>query len=193
RVPFHRLFRGLLNATVHRGNRLRARARLALLDQAHGAAHRVDLDPLAAVLAAQILVEQPLETALADHLAASVPALFELIVTRFADVPEQVCGEAAGRIHALRLDLGDHARDLELPLLDLRDVLEREPAAHANGQERVGLHARNRIQELLVGDPQERGHAAQPRVAAPWQTVAGEDAAHERRLTARGRAGTRST
>src|SRR5213076_234351 len=80
----HRLFRGLLNATVHRGNHLRARARLALLDQAHGAAHRVDLDPLAAVLAAQILVEQPLETALADHLAASVPALFELIVTRLA-------------------------------------------------------------------------------------------------------------
>ena len=183
RVPLHRPFRGLLNATVHGGDHLRARARLALLDQAHGAAHRVDLDTLAAVLPAQVLVEQPLEAALADHLAAPVPALFELVVARLADVPEQVRGEAAGRVHALRLDLGDHARELELPLLHLRDVLQREAATHANGQERVGLHAGDRVLELPVGDAQERGHAAQHRVAAlrVARQLTGDQGERERR------------
>ena len=140
--------------------------RLALLDHAHGPPHRVDLDPLAAVLAAQVVVEQPFQAALADHLPTSVPALSELVVVRLADVPEQVRSEAAGRVHALRLDLGDHARKLELPLLHLRDVAEREPAAHADRQERVELHARDRVLELLVGNAQQRGDAAQDRVAA---------------------------
>src|SRR2546430_15725352 len=84
------------------------------------------------VLAAQVLVEQPLEAALADHLAAPVPALFELVVARLADVPEQVRGEAAGRVHALRLGRGGHAREVGPPLLHPLRVLQREAPTAAN-------------------------------------------------------------
>src|SRR5207245_254003 len=137
----------------------------------------------AAVLTAQVLVEQPLETALADHFTAPVATLPELVFVRLADVPEQVRGKAARRVHALRLDLRDYARELEPPLLHLRDILEREPAAHTDGRERVGLHARDRVLELLVGDAQQRGDAAQHRVTTRRvaRQLAGNQRERERR------------
>ena len=157
--------------------------RLVLLDHAHRAAHHVHLDALAAVLAAEVLVEEALETVLPDHLPAAVPALPELVVARLAHVAQQVRGEAAVRVDALRLDLGDHAGELELPLLDLGHVLEREPAANAHGQERVDRHTRRRLLELLKGDPEERGHAAQHRVAGRClpRKLAGDQRERERR------------
>src|SRR5437773_42730 len=144
----------------------------------------------AGVLTAQVLVEQPLETALADHLTAPVAALPELVFVRLADVPEQVRGKAARRVHALRLDLRDYARELEPPLLHLRDILEREPAAHTDGRERVGLHARDRVLELLVGDAQQRGDAAQHRVTTRRvaRQLAGNQRERERRAVEIGRA-----
>src|SRR3989442_722816 len=140
--------------------------RLGLLHSTDRAAHRVDLDPLAAVLTAQVLVQEALETALPDHLAAPVSPLLELLVVGLADVAQQVRGETARRIDALGLDLGDDARQLELPLLDLRDVLEGEAAAHAYGQERVGRHPRHGVRQVLIWDVEQRGHAAEDGVAA---------------------------
>jgi hypothetical protein len=84
--------------------------RLGLLDSADGSAHRVDLDPFAAVLTAQVLVEETLEAALPNHLAATVASLLELLVVRLAHVAEKVRREPARRIDPLRLDLGDDAR-----------------------------------------------------------------------------------
>src|SRR5213592_4449673 len=109
-------------AATDRGHHLRARMRLGGLHEPHGPAHRVHLDALAAILAAQELVEQPLESGLAHHVAAAVAALLELLVVRLADVAEQVRGEAAVRVHALGLDLHDHAGQLELPLFHLLHV-----------------------------------------------------------------------
>src|SRR5919108_2552485 len=118
-VALHRLLGRLLDASIDGGDDLRARMRLRRLDQPHRTAHGVDLDALTTVLAAQELVEQSLEPALSDHVAATVAALLELIVAGFADVPEQMSGEARVRIDALRLDLDDDTGQLELPLLDL--------------------------------------------------------------------------
>src|SRR5262249_56905456 len=109
-----------LARTISRRDPLRAGVGLRRLDPADRAAHRVDLDPLAAVLTAQVLVEQALEPALSDHLAAPVAALLELLVAGLADVAEKVRREAARGIDPLGLDLRDDARQLELPLLDLR-------------------------------------------------------------------------
>src|SRR5438132_1145488 len=91
--------------------------------------------------------------------------------------------ETIARRSPLRLDLGDPARELEPPLLHLRDVLQREAATHANGQERVGLHAGDRVLELPVGDAQERGHAAQHRVATlrVARQLTGDQGERERR------------
>ncbi len=110
---------------------------------------------IVAVLAAQVLVEQPLETALPDHLAAPVAPLLELFVVGLADVTEQVRGEAARRIDALGLDLRDDAGQLELPLLHLRDFRERQAAPHAHREERVGRHARHGIRQVLIGEVEQ--------------------------------------
>ena len=139
--------------------------RLRGLDQPYGPAERVHLDALAAVTAAQVLVEQPLESALPDHVAAPVAALLELLVIHLAHVAQEVRRETARRIRALRLDLHDHTRELELPLLDLRDVVHREPAPEADRKQRIGRHARNHVDELLVRDLEERREATEHRVA----------------------------
>jgi hypothetical protein len=139
--------------------------RLGLLHPANRTPHRVDLDALAAVLAPQVLVEEPLEPGLAHHLAAAVATLLELLVARLAHVAQEMGGEPAVRVHALGLDLGDDARKLELPFLDLGDVGERETPAHPHRQERVGRHLGHRLGQLLKGNAQQRGDAPEDRVA----------------------------
>ena len=101
-----------------------------------------------------------------DHVTAPIPALLQLIVVRFPHVAEQVRGEAARRIRALRLDLDDDAGQLQLPLLDFRHVLQRETAADAHGRERVGRDLVGRLDELFVGDPEQGRHPTERRVAA---------------------------
>src|SRR5438445_176073 len=80
----HGALGGLLDAAIDRRDHLRPSMRLGLLHPPDRAAHRVDLDPLAAVLTAQVLVEEALEAALADHLAPPVSPLLELLVVGLA-------------------------------------------------------------------------------------------------------------
>src|SRR3989442_1715946 len=87
-----------------------------LLDQPHGSSHGIDLDALAPVAAAKEFVEQPLEPALAYHVTAPEAPLLELLLVRLPHVAEQMGGEAAVGIGALRLHFHDHAGQLELPL-----------------------------------------------------------------------------
>ena len=60
-VALHGLLGGLLDPAVDRGDDLGPGWGSVVLDQPHLAAHGVHLDALAAVLAAQELVEQPLQ------------------------------------------------------------------------------------------------------------------------------------
>ncbi len=90
----HRPLRRLLDAPVDRGDDLGARIGLLAPHDLHRAAERVHLDALAAVAAAQVLVEQPLEAGLADHVAAAVAALLHLLVADLPHVAEEVGGEA---------------------------------------------------------------------------------------------------
>ena len=107
----------------------RAGQRLLPVEDADQPPVGVDLDALAAVAAAQVLVEQPLEPGLPDHVAAAGSARPRSWSARLAHVAQEVGGEATARIGPLRLDLDDHARQLEPPLLDLGDLVQREPAA----------------------------------------------------------------
>src|SRR6267378_4186057 len=81
-LALHRSLGRLLDPAIDRRDHLRARVGLGLLHAANRTPHRVDLDALSAVLAAQVLVEEPLEAALAHHLAAPVTTLLELLVAR---------------------------------------------------------------------------------------------------------------
>src|SRR5688500_19488846 len=108
-MAFHRLFGRFLDAPIHGGDDLRTRVGFRRLDEPHRTAHGVDLDALAPVLAPQELVEQPLEPALSDHVAAAVASLLELVVAGFAHVAEQMGGEPRVWIDALELDLHDYA------------------------------------------------------------------------------------
>ena len=51
-MPIHRALGGFLEAAIDRGDHLRAGMRLHLLHAPDLASHRVDFDPLAAVLTA---------------------------------------------------------------------------------------------------------------------------------------------
>src|SRR5206468_8979475 len=113
-LALHRALGRLLDPAIDRRDHLRTRVGLGLLHAANRAPHRVDLDALSAVLAAQVLVEEPLEAALAHHLAAPVTTLLELLVARLAHVSQEMGGEPAVRVHALGLDLGDDPGKLEL-------------------------------------------------------------------------------
>ncbi len=160
-MALHRALGGLLDAAVDRRHDLGARNRLGVLDQADRASEGVDLDSLPPVGSPQILIEQPFEPALADHVAAPVAALPELLLVGLANVPEQVRGKPAGRVHALRLHLDDHPGQLELPLLHFRDLLERESAADADRHERVAEHPPERVVKLRIRDLEQDRHAAE--------------------------------
>ena len=120
----HRALGHLLNAPVDRGDDLGARVGLLAPHDFHLPAERIHLDALAAVSAAQVLVEQALEPRLPDHVAPPVPPLLHLLVVHFADVTEEMGGEGTRRIHALGLDFDDHPRQLEPALPELGDLLE---------------------------------------------------------------------
>src|SRR5688500_14817283 len=140
-VVLHRALGRLLDPSIDRRDDLGAGLRLGLRDHADRPAHDVDLDLLAAIATAQELVEQALEAGLAHHVAAAISALLELLVARLADVAEEMRGEPTIRVRTRRLDLDDHARELELPLLDLRDVFERQAATDPDGLERLRRHS----------------------------------------------------
>src|SRR5262245_7155 len=95
-LALHRALGRLLDPTVDRRDDLGAGVRLGLLHPANRASHRVDLDALAAVLAAQMLVEKPLESGLAHHFAATVATLLELLVARLARSEERHVGKERG-------------------------------------------------------------------------------------------------
>ena len=165
RVSRHRPLRRFLNAPVHRGDDLVAGVGLVPPHDLHGAPKGVHLDALAAVATAQVLVEHPLESALADHVAAAVAPLLHLLVAHLPDVAEEVRGERARGVDALRLDLDNDTGQLELALLDLGDFLERESAPHAHGAERVGRDALERLLELAHGDFEQHRQPRQDGVA----------------------------
>src|SRR5262245_50094145 len=81
-------------------------------------AERVDLDALTSVRSAQVVIQEALETGLADQIATPVSALLHLLLVHLANVAEQVRGERRRGIDALRLDLDDHAWQLGLPFFD---------------------------------------------------------------------------
>ncbi len=161
----HRLLGDLLDPAIDGGDDLGSRIRLLAAHHLHRPAHGVDLDPLAPVPATQVLVQESLQARLPDHVPAAVAPLLHLLVAHLADVTQQVGRERAGGIHALRLDLHDHARQLELALLHLGDVLEREPPPHAHRTDRVGRHALQRLHEVADRHLQEDGQARHHRVA----------------------------
>ena len=148
RVSRHGLFGRLLDPPVDAGDHLAAGVGLVALHDLDRPPEGIDLDAFAPIPAAQVLVQQPLQTGLPDHVAAPVAPLLHLLLAHLADVSEQVGGEGAGGIDALGLDLDDHARQLELPLLDLRDLCERQPAAHPDGPERIRGNPIERLPEL---------------------------------------------
>src|SRR6266481_4531080 len=125
----------------------------------------IHLDALAAIAAAQVLVEHSLQPALADHVAAAVAPLLHLLVAHLPDVPEEMRGERARGIDPLGLDLDDDTGQLELALLDLGDFLERQSAPHADRAERVGRDALQRLLELAHGDLEQHRQSRQDGVA----------------------------
>ncbi len=161
RVSGHGLLGRLLDAAVDGGDDLCPRSRLRTPDDTQVAPERIDLDALAPVLTSQVVIEQSLEPGLPHHVAPSVKPLPELLVADLAHVAQQVGGEAAGRVDALRLDLHDHARELELPLLDLGHVLERQAAAHPHGSRGITVNAGRHLRELAIGNAEQGRHAAE--------------------------------
>src|SRR6185295_20298215 len=99
----HRLLGHFLHAAIDRGDDLGPRIGLLAAHHLHRAPHGVDLDALAAVAPPEIVVQQPLEAGLADHVAPPVAALLHLLVADLAHVPQEVSREGAVGIHALRL------------------------------------------------------------------------------------------
>ena len=161
----HRLLRHFLDPAIDGGDDLGPRVGLLAPHHLHRPTQGVDLDPLASVPAAQVLVQEPLQARLPDHVPAAVPPLLHLLVAHLADVAEQVGRERAGGIHALGLDLHDHAGQLELALLHLGHVLERETPPHAHRTDRVSRHALQRVHEVADRHLQENGQACHHRVA----------------------------
>jgi hypothetical protein len=157
----HGRFGRLLDAPVHGGHDLGPGTGLGLLDDAHGPAQHVHLDALAAVAASEVFVEQALETALAHHVTPPMAALPEVLLAGFPHVAQEMGGEAAGRVGALRLHLDDDAGQLEPPLLNLGHVLEAETPAHPHGMEGVGAHPAHRLGQLRERDVEQRRHPAQ--------------------------------
>src|SRR4029453_11724169 len=114
RAADHGALRRFLDTPVHRGDDLRPRIRLLAPHDLHGAAQGIHLDTLAPVAATQMLVEQPLEAALADHVPATVATLLHLVVAHLPDIAEKMGREGARRVHAPGLDLHHHPPQREL-------------------------------------------------------------------------------
>ncbi len=165
RLPGHGLLGHLLDAAIDRRDHLGAGIRLLATHQLHRPAHRVDLDALAPVAPAQVVVEQPLQTRLTDHVAAPVTALLHLLVVDLAHVPQEVGREGAVGIYALGLDFHHHPRQLELPLLDLGDLLERQAAPNPDRTDRVRRHAIERFQQVAHRHLEQHRQAGHHRVA----------------------------
>ena len=161
----HRALGRLLDAPIHRGDDLGAGIRLLPPHDLHLPAQGVDLDTLAAVATAEVFVEKALQPRLADHVSAPVPPLLHLLVADLAHVPEEVRGEGARGVDALGLDLDDHARQIELELLDAGHLLESEAPPHPDGPDGVGGDSLEPLFQLPQGDLEKHGEPGQDRPA----------------------------
>src|SRR5262249_19162993 len=86
RFAFHEPLGASLYAAIHGRAARRPGMGPGGLHEPHGPAHRVHLDPLAAILTAQELVEETFEPRLPDHVATTITTLLELIVVGLADI-----------------------------------------------------------------------------------------------------------
>src|SRR4029453_19170722 len=80
RAADHGALRRFLDTPVHRGDDLRPRIRLLAPHDLHGGPPGIRLETPAPGAAPQIIVEQPLEAYLADHVPGPVAPLLQLVV-----------------------------------------------------------------------------------------------------------------
>ena len=131
RARAERVLGRLLDPPVDRRPHVRAGHRLLPVEDPDQSPVGVHLDLLAAVPAPEVLVVEPLEPGLPDEIAPARAVPPEILVRGLAHVAEEVGREADARVGALGLDLDRHARQIEPPLLDPGDLLERESRAPA--------------------------------------------------------------
>ena len=128
----------LLQFDVDRELEVIARYRLLAAENLHGLARHVDLDLLATVLAAQLLVVDLLDAEFADDVAglvALVLHLLELGVVDLTDVAKGVRAFLLENVVADWRDLDDDTRVLALLFLDDRDDVRRDIRLDADGVE----------------------------------------------------------
>ena len=145
----------LLDPPVDRRPHVGAGHRLVPVEDADQPPVGVDLDLLAPVPAPEVLVVEPLEPRLADEVAAAHAAPPEVGVRGLADVAQEMGREPDPRVRALGLDVDRHPGQIEPPLLDAGDLLEREPAREPDRPRRVRRDARQAVPEVALGHLEE--------------------------------------
>src|SRR4030095_15548135 len=89
-MALHGALSRFLDASVDARDHLTTGIRLFAPHDLNGPAQRVDLDALASVRPAQVLVQEAFKTGLADQVATPVSPLFHLLLVHLANVAEQV-------------------------------------------------------------------------------------------------------
>ena len=128
----------LLQVDIDREFEIIARDRLLAAEDLHGLARHVDLDLLAAVLAAQLLVVDLLEAELADDVAGLVALVLHLLELGVIDLTDVAEGMRALLLEDVVADwrhFDDDAGVLALLLLDDGDDVRRDIRLDADGVE----------------------------------------------------------
>ena len=113
-MPCHRLLRGLLHVEVERQHDALPRMIRDFLQHTQPASNRIDLDLLAAGLAAQERFPSAFEAELPDLIAHLVAGLHEVVAVDLADIAEQMSRERAVEIMARGSDFEADTRQLQL-------------------------------------------------------------------------------
>ena len=153
----------LLDPPVERRPHVCAGHRLESVEHADQTPVGVDLDLLTPVPAPEVLVVEPLEPRLADEVASAHAASPEVGVRGLADVAEQMGREPDPRVRALWLDVDRHPGQIEAPLLDADDLLEREPAREPDRPRRVRRDACDSVPKVArrhMSSPASRSTSA---------------------------------
>ena len=128
----------LLQIDIDREFEIIARNRLLAAEDLHGLTRHVDLDLLAAVLAAQFLVVDLLEAELADDVARLVALVLHLLELSVVDLTDVAEGMRAFLLEDVVTDwrhFDDDAGVLALLLLDDGDDVRRDIRLDADGVE----------------------------------------------------------
>ena len=111
----------------------------------------VHLDLLAPIPASKVLVVESLEPRLSHEVPAAKTAPPEVLVRGLADIAQEVGREPDSGVRALGLDLDGDPRQVEPPLLDAGDLLERETPREPERPRRIRRDARQPVPELAGG------------------------------------------